>query len=178
MRIAVLLAIAVAAFLGATLVPGDGPEPATGDDGPHAPQPAKAETSGGSSDSYAAWVAGTTELLRAADGHFYAETQVNGAQIDMLVDTGASVVALTGADARAAGLMWSAADIRPIAQGASGPVAGMAITLDRVTLGGHEARNVRAIIVPEGLGVSLLGQSFLASVQPVRIEQDRMVLGE
>ena len=45
----------------------------------------------------------------------------------MLVDTGASVVALTGADARAAGLMWSAADIRPIAQGASGPVAGMAI---------------------------------------------------
>ena len=86
--------------------------------------------------------------------------------------------ALTGADARAAGLMWSAADIRPIAQGASGPVAGMAITLDRVTLGGHEARNVRAIIVPEGLGVSLLGQSFLASVQPVRIEQDRMVLGE
>ncbi|HCJ82273.1 MAG TPA: TIGR02281 family clan AA aspartic protease, partial [Erythrobacter sp.] len=53
-----------------------------------------------------------------------------------------------------------------------------AITLDRVTLGGHEARNVRAIIVPEGLGVSLLGQSFLASVQPVRIEQDRMVLGE
>ena len=80
MRIAVLLAIAVAAFLGATLVPGDGPEPATGDDGPHAPQPAKAETSGGSSDSYAAWVAGTTELPRAADGHFYAETQVNGAR--------------------------------------------------------------------------------------------------
>ena len=47
-----------------------------------------------------------------------------------------------------------------------------------MTLGGHEARNVRAVIVPDGLAVSLLGQSFLTTIQPVRIEDDRMVLGE
>jgi len=103
---------------------------------------------------------------------------VNGSRIGFLVDTGASVVALTGADARAAGLAWSAADIRPVAQGASGPVSGVSVTLDNVTLGGHEARNVAAVIVPDGLPVSLLGQSFLSTIHPVRIEQDRMVLGE
>ena len=88
------------------------------------------------------------------------------------------MVALTGADARAAGLDWSAAEIHEVAQGATGPVAGIRVTLDRITLGGHEARDVDAVIVPEGLPVSLLGQSFLSTVESVRIEQGRMVLGE
>ena len=65
-----------------------------------------------------------------------------------------------------------------VARGASGPVYGVSVTLDRGTLGGHEARDVAALIVPEGLGVSLLGQSFLSTIHPVRIEHDRMVLGE
>ena len=101
----------------------------------------------------------------------------NGRAITMLVDTGASVVALTGADARAAGLNWNPTQLGVVAQGASGPIRGIALTLDRVTLGGHEARDVRAVIIPEGLPISLLGQSFLATVEPVRIEKDRMVLG-
>lgn len=121
--------------------------------------------------------AGVTELHRAGDGHFYAGVTANGRAITMLVDTGASVVALTGADARAAGLNWNPAQLGVVAQGAGGPIRGIALTLDRVTLGGHEARDVRAVIIPEGLPISLLGQSFLATVEPVRIEKDRMVLG-
>ena len=118
-----------------------------------------------------------TELRRADDGHFYAGVKVGGKPLTMLVDTGASVVALTGADARAAGLHWNPAELAVVAQGASGPIRGVARTLDRVTLGNHEARGVRAVIIPEGLPISLLGQSFLATVEPVRIEKDRMVLG-
>lgn len=118
-----------------------------------------------------------TELRRAGDGHFYAGVSANGRPVTMLVDTGASVVALTGADARALGLGWSPGDLRVVATGASGPIRGVALTLDRVALGGHEARGVAAVIVPEGLPISLLGQSFLATIEPVRIERDRMVLG-
>lgn len=121
--------------------------------------------------------ANATELRRAADGHFYAGVTTNGRAITMLIDTGASVVALTGADARAAGLHWNPAQLGVVAQGAGGPIRGVAVRLDRVTLGGHEARNVEAVIIPEGLPISLLGQSFLATVEPVRIEKDRMVLG-
>lgn len=118
-----------------------------------------------------------TELQRAGDGHFYAGVSVGGRPVTMLVDTGASVIALTGADARAAGLHWNPAQLGVVAQGASGPIRGVAIKLDRVALGAHEVRDVEAVIIPEGLPISLLGQSFLATVEPVRIEKGRMVLG-
>ena len=183
MREALLLATAVLAFVGSAFVPGGAFDAATRKAEAPTPDNDGGRYYGSKKQSaedlnYAAWVAGVTELPRAADGHFYADANINGTQVDFLVDTGASVVALTGADARAAGLYWSDADVAPIARGASGPVRGVAVTLDRVSLGGHEARNVNAIIVPEGLGIYLLGQSFLSTVQPVRIEQDRMVLGE
>lgn len=121
--------------------------------------------------------AGPTELRRAGDGHFYAPVTVGTRPVTMLVDTGASVVALTGEDARAAGIHWNPGQMAVVAQGASGPVRGVAVKLERVRLGGHEARDVPAVVIPQGLPVSLLGQSFLKDVEPVRIEKDRMVLG-
>ncbi|MEX0341362.1 MAG: TIGR02281 family clan AA aspartic protease [Erythrobacter sp.] len=183
MRELAFLVVAIVAFVGAAFVPGGAIDTATegaeslASDAPGA-RSTQLETPTDQGGNYAAWVAGTTELPRAADGHFYADAAINGAQVNLLVDTGASVVALTARDAHAAGLFWSDADVRPVAHGASGPVRGVEVTLDRVVLGGHEARDVRAIIVPEGLALSLLGQSFLATIQPVRIEADRMVLGE
>ena len=128
-------------------------------------------------ESYARWSAGETVLPRSSDGHFYADATVNGRGVDFLVDTGASVVALTGPDARAVGLDWDDGDVREIARGANGPVYGVPATIDTLELGGHEARQVRAIIIPDGLDISLLGQNFLSTVNPVRIEEDRMVLG-
>ena len=125
----------------------------------------------------AAWNAGEVVLPRSADGHFYADATVEGVSAHMLVDTGASVVALTGEDAEAIGLTWDERDVEPVAEGASGPVYGVRIVLDRIELGDFEARSVEAIVVPYGLGVSLLGQSFLSQVPRVQMEQDRMVLG-
>ena len=116
-------------------------------------------------------------LERESDGHYYADVQVDGQSYRMLVDTGASVIALTGEDAEAMGLSWQADNVRPVAQGASGPVEGVVTTIERVSLGNHEAAGVQAIIVPEGLGISLLGQSFLGTIGSVRISGDQMVLG-
>jgi len=86
------------------------------------------------------------------------------------------MVALSGEDARAAGLEWNDADLVPVGRGASGDVFGVPLRLSRIELGGIEARDVEAVIVPYGLDVSLLGQSFLGRVNGVRIEDDRMVL--
>ena len=123
------------------------------------------------------YLSGTAEISRASDGHFYSDVSVNRRSIRALIDTGASVVALTGVDAEAIGLHWNPADVRVIGTGASGPVKGVPVMLDSVELGRHEAKQVQAVIIPEGLDVSLLGQSFLATVDPVRIEGDRMLLG-
>lgn len=116
-------------------------------------------------------------LQRERDGHFYADVSVDGVPTRMLVDTGASVVALTGDDALAMGLYWDEQEVQPVAQGASGAVHGVRTSIPRLRLGEFEATNVSAIIVPEGLGISLLGQSFLETVGDVRIADDRMVLG-
>lgn len=124
-----------------------------------------------------AWLAGQTVLERRADGHFYADAGIDGARINFLVDTGASFVALTGQDAAAIGLHWDEADLMVVGRGASGAVRGVPVTIDRMEVGGFEARDVRAAIVPEGLDISLLGQSFLQQISNVEISGDEMKLG-
>lgn len=116
-------------------------------------------------------------LHRAPDGHFYADVVVNGQSLHMLVDTGATVIALTGDDARRLGVSWNSFELATIGQGASGPVEGINTRLGRVTLGSFEASDVGAVVIPEGLHVSLLGQSFLSSLGSVQISDDRMVIG-
>ncbi|MEN7538401.1 retropepsin-like aspartic protease family protein [Aurantiacibacter flavus] len=117
-------------------------------------------------------------LPRAGDGHFYAEVQLDTAPTRMLIDTGATMIALTEEDALAAGLYWDDADLATVARGASGPVRGVFVTLPHVSLGGIEAHDVAGVVVPEGLPVSLLGQSFLTHVNKVAIEDDAMVLSQ
>ena len=123
------------------------------------------------------WLAGETVLPRADDGHFYAEVTVDGASAHMLVDTGATMIALTAEDAEAMGITWSDSDVVPVARGANGIVYGVPVTLGLVQLGEFEAKDVAATVVPEGLDISLLGQTFLSRINRVEMEQDRMVLG-
>jgi len=125
----------------------------------------------------AAWLAGETVLNREADGHFYANALVEGSSYRFLVDTGASMVALTGQDADAMGLQWDETSLKPIGRGASGTVHGVSVTIPSMELGGFEARDVHAAIIPDGLDVSLLGQSFLSQVSNVEISGDQMRLG-
>ncbi|MDY7096679.1 MAG: TIGR02281 family clan AA aspartic protease [Pseudomonadota bacterium] len=125
------------------------------------------------------WSAGGDHTLsRAYDGHFYAAATLNGTGVRMLVDTGASVIALTGADAASMGLFWDDAAVRPVARGASGAVYGVPVTIDEVEIGGMVRRNIDAIIVPEGLDISLLGQSYLSKLGTVEISGDSMVISD
>lgn len=94
----------------------------------------------------------------------------------MLVDTGASVIALTGADAQAAGIYWDESEVRPVGRGASGTVYGVPKRLDEVAIGDLSQRNVEAIIVPRGLDISLLGQSYLSRLGRVDISGNTMEL--
>ena len=113
------------------------------------------------------------EIARAPDGHFYLDAQVNGAEVHFLVDTGASMVALTSADAQRAGIFLPSE--RATAQGAGGAVEIIPVTIDRIAAGPLEARGVPGAIARE-LPLSLLGQSFLSRVGTVQISGDRMVL--
>jgi aspartyl protease family protein len=117
----------------------------------------------------------SVDLPRAPDGHFYADALVNGQPVAMLVDTGASTVALTITDAQRLGLAVDPAAFQVVGSGASGPVRGAPVQLDTVALGPFSDGPVRAVVV-EGLDRSLLGQSWLGRLDQVRIEADTMTL--
>lgn len=116
------------------------------------------------------------ELQRQSDGHFYAEAEVDGTAIRFLVDTGASMIALNAADAESLGLDWNESELQHVGRGVNGDVFGKPVKLTNVVLGDLQADDVEAVIIPKGLDVSLLGQSFLARVDNVAIEGDRMTL--
>lgn len=126
-----------------------------------------------SDDSYAGQ--DVVELKRQPDGHFYADVEINNIPIHILVDTGASGIALSRDDARRAGLTVSVGMFDVVGEGAGGDVRGEFVTLDTVRLGKQTARQMPAVIL-DGGEQSLLGQSFLRQFQAVEIKNDRMVL--
>lgn len=114
-------------------------------------------------------------LEREADGHFYADVRINGNPVHMLIDTGASGIALSRDDARAAGLATSIGMPDVVGEGADGEVHGEYVKLDRVELGPLSASGLDAVVLNSGQQ-SLLGQSFLSKYSSVQIEGNRMVL--
>jgi aspartyl protease family protein len=119
---------------------------------------------------------GEMVLTRAADGHYYAPGNADGAALRFLVDTGATVVALTESDAEMLGHYLHPGELTVVGRGVSGEVFGKSVVIKRLSVGDISADNVRAVIIPKGLSVSLLGQSFLSRVAQVTISGDRMTL--
>lgn len=115
-------------------------------------------------------------LTRSQNGHFYADLNVDGQTIHFLVDTGTSSIALSAADARKLGYSWTEQELKPVGRGVSGPVNGKFVKLHRMQLGNKEAWDMEAAIIPHGLEVSLLGQTFLEKIGSVSINGDQMVL--
>jgi aspartyl protease family protein len=102
-----------------------------------------------------------TVLERRGNGHFYVDAEVNGGLVTFVVDTGAFGVILPVETARRLNIPFSENEFEIIASGASGPVRGKLIQLDRVSIDGKEVRNVKGAIA-EGLDQPLLGQTYLS----------------
>ena len=114
------------------------------------------------------------EIARAKDGMFYVQAEINGQKIRFLVDTGANVVVLNGADAARLGIQAEADLFGPQMATAGGSAPMAWAKLDRVRLAGREATGVKAAVVKSGLPVSLLGQNMLSKLASVTIEGDRL----
>lgn len=107
-------------------------------------------------------------------GHFLGSGAINGRAVRFMVDTGASVVALSAAEAARIGVDMDAAV--PVAIGtANGTVMGRRVTLSAVTLGEVTVANVAAVVTPAPMAHVLLGNSFLQRFQ-LRRDNDVMRL--
>jgi aspartyl protease family protein len=138
---------------------------------------ATAPTRSGSAGRGAA--TGAVELRVGANGHFFSDADVNGRRIETMVDTGASVIALTYEDARTIGLAPSPQDFTHQVSTANGIAKVAPVSLDRVQIGDITIRNVNAVIVERGkLTMTLLGNSFLSRLSRYEMRSGRMVLEE
>jgi aspartyl protease family protein len=119
------------------------------------------------------------ETILKADrlGHFFADVDIDGHKIRMLVDTGASVLSLTSGDAASLGLHPSSADFRVPVATANG-VGHVALThLWRVSIGSVVIHDVDAFICPPGaMQQSLLGMSALSKLRNFEFSAGRLVL--
>lgn len=117
-----------------------------------------------------------TVIERSPDGHFYVNALVNDNLIRFLVDTGASSIALTQADAQAAGIPVNPADVEIVARGASGDVRGARVNIHHIAIGQKEAWDLPSVVITDDMDVSLLGQSYLSQIASVSIMNDKMIL--
>lgn len=110
-------------------------------------------------------------------GDFLAQPSVNGVRIPMVVDTGASVIALSFEDASRAGIRPLPADFTARMSTANGIARGAPVTLREVSVGDIVVRDVRAVVMERGrLAGSLLGMSFLSKLSRLEIANDRLYL--
>jgi aspartyl protease family protein len=101
------------------------------------------------------------QVLKASDGHYWADALIDGRVVRVMVDTGASVVVLTRADAERLGLDLTASDFSGSVVTASGPVRAAPVELKAVAVAGTRVDKVEALVVEQGLPHSLLGMSYL-----------------
>ncbi len=104
---------------------------------------------------------GSVRVRAHRDGHFYVDSNVNGETIRFLVDTGATSVALSPADARRIGLDPATLEFSRRLQTAGGTVRGAPVVIRSLEIGGIRLANVRAIVNEQAMRHSLLGISAL-----------------
>ena len=118
------------------------------------------------------------ELTIAAGprGHFVTEAFINGTDIRVLVDTGASIVMLTPDDAEQIGFRPLDDDFSQVFQTPSGVMRGAPVVLQDVRIGHLEVDNVQATIAESPSAISLLGMSFLGRLEGYEVRGDELLL--
>jgi aspartyl protease family protein len=129
------------------------------------------------------WAHGTqaasAEIAANPLGHFITIAEIEHTAIRVLVDTGASVVAMSYEDAEAAGLAPRTLTYDAPVATANGQVEGARVLLERVMIGNVLVRDVEGIVLPKGAyDGTLLGMSFLNKLSRFRVEDGTLYLDD
>jgi aspartyl protease family protein len=110
----------------------------------------------------------------SSGGHFMSQGTINGRSVNFMLDTGATTVALSAADAQRIGLDYSQG--QPVRMNtANGVAQGWRVRLNSVRVGDVEVYDVDAIVSQQPMPFVLLGNSFISRFS-MRRDADQMVL--
>jgi aspartyl protease family protein len=139
----------------------------------------EAQAQGSSEPAIKVQAARTVEIKAGRHGHFVAKAAIDNTLVTVLIDTGATKVAVSYEDAERIGLKPFALDYDIPVSTANGIAKAASVTLRRVELDNVIVHDVEAIVMPEGmLGATLLGMSFLSRLSVFRISDDTLYLEE
>jgi aspartyl protease family protein len=119
---------------------------------------------------------GRIEVPVGQGGHYHLTLQVNGVPVDFIVDTGASQIVLSRADAVRAGIDPASLTYLGSAQTANGIVRTASVRLDSLTLGPLTDTGVPAVVNEGDMETSLLGMTYLSRFSRIEIEGGRLIL--
>ena len=123
--------------------------------------------------------AGTVSIPAGDYGHFQTQAEINGRPVDLMVDTGASLVALTYEDASTAGIIVRPSDFTDLAQTANGMARVAPVNIARISIGDITVRYVPGVVSERGKSErTLLGMSFLSRLSRVEMRAGTLVLQE
>ncbi len=120
--------------------------------------------------------AGEVTLTQGRGGHFHATGLANGIRVAFLVDTGATDVVLSPADARRIGIDLATLQYTRFYRTANGQGRGAPYRLDRLSIGGIEFRDFGVSINEAEMSASLLGMTFLNRLNSFEVQGRKMIL--
>lgn len=115
-------------------------------------------------------------ISMARDGHFWADARINGVARRMLIDSGATITALSEATMAEAGIEPDAALVPVVLQTANGAVRARSGTAGRIRIGSIEARDLKVVTSPALGDINVLGMNFLTQLESWRVEGRTLIL--
>ena len=122
-------------------------------------------------------VSGEEVRIRIArDGHFWANVTINGVERRMLIDSGATITAISAETAQRAAVEKSANILPVVLQTANGAVQAETGTIKRLVLGNIEARDLNVVISPALGNMDVLGMNFLSQLASWGVQDGTLIL--
>ena len=119
----------------------------------------------------------TVRIRKRSDGHFVTQTTINNIDVSMLVDTGASQIVLTSADAERIGINLNDLKFVIPIDTANGQTVAARLLLNSVSIGPIRIPRVEALVARKGdLNKSLLGLTFLNRLRSYSVKGDFLIL--
>ncbi len=115
-------------------------------------------------------------IRMASDGHFWADTTINGVGRRMMIDSGATVTAISEATATAAGVEGSAAPVPVVLRTANGLAPARAAGVEELRLGNIVARDLKVVVSPAFGNMEVIGMNFLSRLAAWRVEGRTLIL--
>lgn len=118
----------------------------------------------------------TVRIRLAPDGHFWVNGEINGVAKRLLVDSGATVTALSSETAAEAGVEVPDNGYPVMLRTANGVVPAKRGNIDRLSIGGLDAENLPVVVSPGFDGIDVLGMNFLSRLKSWRVEGRTLIL--